>query len=76
MHQVKGLEFAGVILRNPTQKAYPPTELGRNLLYVAITRAGNRLAVYHREPLTGIMSPSVQGDVFGCGNAKGVLVSW
>jgi ATP-dependent DNA helicase UvrD/PcrA len=57
VHQVKGLEFAGVILWNPIQRAYPPTELGRNLLYVAITRASTRLAVYHHEPLTGILSP-------------------
>jgi len=54
-HQVKGLEFGGVILWNPTQKAYPATEIGKNLLYVAITRASNRLAIYHHEPLTNLL---------------------
>ncbi|MDH3454655.1 MAG: ATP-binding domain-containing protein [Desulfuromonadales bacterium] len=55
-HQVKGLEFSGVILWNPTQKAYPASELGKNLLYVAITRASDRLAVYHIEPLSPLFS--------------------
>jgi DNA helicase IV len=54
-HQVKGLEFGGVILWNPTRKAYPATEQGKNLLYVAITRASNRLAIYHHEPLTDLL---------------------
>lgn len=51
-HQVKGLEFGSVLLWNPTRRGYPPTETGKNLLYVALTRASNRLAVYHYEPLT------------------------
>ena len=55
-HQVKGLEFSGVILWNPTPKAYPSTDLGRNLLYVAITRASDRLAIYHNEPLSDLFS--------------------
>jgi DNA helicase IV len=55
-HQVKGLEFSGVILWNPAVKAYPATELGKNLLYVAITRASDRLAVYHSEPLSSLFS--------------------
>ena len=56
VHQVKGLEFSGVILWNPTQKAYPATELGKNLLYVAITRASDRLALYHHEPLSCLLA--------------------
>jgi DNA helicase IV len=55
VHQVKGLEFGGVILWNPARKAYPATEFGKNLLYVAITRASNRLAIYHHEPLTELL---------------------
>ncbi len=55
-HQVKGLEFSGVILWNPSQKSYPATDLGKNLLYVAITRASNRLAVYHSDPLSRLFS--------------------
>jgi DNA helicase IV len=55
IHQVKGLEFSGVIMWNPTHKAYPYTEIGRNLLYVGLTRASNRLAVYHFEGLSGLL---------------------
>ena len=55
-HQVKGLEFSGVILWNPSQNAYPSTELGKNLLYVAITRASERLAIYHSEALSQLFS--------------------
>jgi DNA helicase IV len=56
VHQVKGLEFTGVILWDPSTKAYPSTELGKNLLYVAITRASDRLAIYHCEPLSRLFS--------------------
>jgi DNA helicase IV len=55
-HQVKGLEFSGVILWNPTQKSYPDTDPGKNLLYVAITRASDRLAIYHHAPLTRLFT--------------------
>jgi DNA helicase IV len=55
VHQVKGLEFSGVIMWNPSQRAYPDTEIGRNLLYVGLTRASNRLAVYHFERLSGLL---------------------
>ncbi len=61
-HQVKGLEFSGVILWNPSPKAYPATDLGKNLLYVAITRASNRLAIYHSEPLSPLFSEEPPGD--------------
>ena len=54
-HQVKGLEFSGVILWNPNKSAYPDSKISRNLLYVALTRASNRLAVYHYEPLTALL---------------------
>lgn len=59
-HQVKGLEFSGVILWNPTQKSYPATELGKNLLYVAITRASDRLAIYHHAPLSPLFAGGAQ----------------
>lgn len=45
-HQVKGLEFSGVILWDPCAKNYPRTTVSKNLLYVAITRASERLATY------------------------------
>ncbi|EFI32916.1 conserved hypothetical protein [Desulfonatronospira thiodismutans ASO3-1] len=57
VHQVKGLEFSGVIIWNPHQKAYPDTPAGRNLLYVALTRAGKKLAVYYYQPLATLLLP-------------------
>lgn len=41
---LKGLEFFGVVLWEPTNKALPPGEIGSNLLYVACTRAQEHLA--------------------------------
>lgn len=55
VHQVKGLEYSNVILWNPSQKNYPNTQLGRNLLYVAITRASSRLAIFHHDPLSSLL---------------------
>ena len=55
VHQVKGLEFSGVIIWNPSKKSYPNTVIGKNLLYVALTRASNRLAIYHYEKLSGLL---------------------
>ncbi|PLY01654.1 MAG: helicase [Desulfuromonas sp.] len=60
-HQVKGLEFTGVILWNPSERAYPVSEIGQNLLYVAITRACERLAVYHYQPLSPLFSGEQPG---------------
>jgi DNA helicase IV len=46
VHQVKGLEFRNVLLVNPTEPQYRPgSEEERNLLYVAVTRAEQRLDV-------------------------------
>jgi DNA helicase II / ATP-dependent DNA helicase PcrA len=56
VHQVKGLEFPGVILWNPSGRNYPATANGKNLLYVAITRASKRLAIFYYEPLTSLLS--------------------
>jgi DNA helicase IV len=52
VHQVKGLEFSGVILWNPSPRNYPNTTVSKNLLYVAITRASERLATYAYQPLS------------------------
>jgi superfamily I DNA/RNA helicase len=41
---LKGLEFYGVVLWEPTNKTLPPGEIGANLLYVACTRAQEHLA--------------------------------
>ena len=45
MQQVKGLEFFSVLLWNPTSHNYGSNDLGRNLLYVAITRAEENLCL-------------------------------
>jgi DNA helicase IV len=43
--QVKGLEFFSVLLWNPTNHSYGASEYGRNLLYVAVTRAEENLCL-------------------------------
>ena len=50
-HQVKGLEFTNVVLWNPSESDYRQNELDRNLLYVAITRACQRIDIIHWRPL-------------------------
>ncbi|QPJ65750.1 MAG: ATP-binding domain-containing protein [Candidatus Nitrohelix vancouverensis] len=46
VHQVKGLEFDAVALIDPSEDNYPShQEESRNLLYVAITRAQDELAL-------------------------------
>ena len=55
VHQVKGLEFSGVILWNPSVRNYPVTTVSKNLLYVAITRASERLATFSYQPLSQLL---------------------
>ena len=50
-HQVKGLEFTNVVLWDPSESDYRQTELDRNLLYVSITRACQRIYILHWRPL-------------------------
>jgi DNA helicase IV len=45
VHQVKGLEFFSVLLWNPTNQSYGSHAYGRNLLYVATTRAEENLCI-------------------------------
>ena len=45
VRQVKGLEFYSVLLWNPSKANYPKDALGRNLLYVAVTRAEENLSL-------------------------------
>ncbi|MBT0665895.1 ATP-binding domain-containing protein [Geobacter pelophilus] len=55
-HQVKGVEFANVILYDPNTKDFRKSALDRNLLYVCVTRACKRLdIVYWRELATGLV---------------------
>jgi len=42
---VKGLEFTNVVIWNPTDKNYPASELSKNMLYVAATRAEENLCL-------------------------------
>ena len=54
-HQVKGVEFANVILYDPNSKDFRKSSLDRNLLYVCVTRACRRLdIVYWRELADGL----------------------
>ena len=54
-HQVKGVEFANVILYDPNTKDFRKSALDRNLLYVCVTRACRRLDIVHwRELATGL----------------------
>lgn len=55
-HQVKGVEFANVILYDPNSKDFRKSALDRNLLYVCVTRACRRLdIVYWRELAAGLL---------------------
>jgi len=45
VHQVKGLEFFSVLLWNPSAQSYGSHDYGRNLLYVAVTRAEENLCL-------------------------------
>jgi DNA helicase II / ATP-dependent DNA helicase PcrA len=54
-HQVKGVEFANVILYDPNSGDFRKSALDRNLLYVCVTRACKRLdIVYWRELAAGL----------------------
>ena len=54
-HQVKGVEFANVILYDPNSKDFRKSALDRNLLYVCVTRACRRLDIVHwRELAAGL----------------------
>ena len=45
VQQVTGLEFFSVLLWNPTPQSYGTNDHGRNLLYVAVTRAEENLCI-------------------------------
>lgn len=58
-HQVKGLEFTNVIIWNPSTRDYRQSEIDRNLLYVAITRACTELHICAYQPLTSLLPSSL-----------------
>lgn len=45
VRESKGLEFVNVLLWNPTAQGYPNDQLGKNALYVAVTRAEENLCL-------------------------------
>ena len=54
-HQVKGVEFANVILYDPNTKDFRKSALDRNLLYVCVTRTCKRLDIlYWRDLAAGL----------------------
>lgn len=65
---IKGLEFENVLLWNPSREAYPRGNRSRNMLYVAITRAEDNLAIVSWEPPTALLpdihSKLVRGIAF------------
>ncbi len=54
-HEVKGLEFDGVVVVNP-HEILGDTELGARLLYVAMTRAVQRLALVADAPAPPVLT--------------------
>ena len=53
--KVKGLEFTTVVLWNPTRATYPAQPLYRRMLYVAVTRAEENVAIVSWEPLSPLL---------------------
>jgi len=61
IHQVKGLEFRNVLVVEPSEENYPPNDEGRNLLYVAATRAEVRLDFAGTKPPTKLLPALPKG---------------
>jgi DNA helicase-2/ATP-dependent DNA helicase PcrA len=61
IHQVKGLEFRNVLVVEPSEENYPSNDEGRNLLYVAATRAEVQLDLAGTKPLTRLL-PNLPGS--------------
>jgi DNA helicase II / ATP-dependent DNA helicase PcrA len=54
--EVKGLEFSNVLLWNPSQQSYPKSDRSRAALYVAATRAEERLCIVTWGRMSAILS--------------------
>jgi DNA helicase-2/ATP-dependent DNA helicase PcrA len=63
--QAKGLEFTNVLIWNPSRKSYAKDERGRNLLYIAITRAEENLCLVSWDPVSPLL-PSFGSKLFRC----------
>ena len=51
VHQVKGLEFSGVMFINPSKKLFSNTDEDRMLLHVAFTRASEKLWIFGQDEM-------------------------
>lgn len=60
--QIRGLEFANVLLWNPNNVDYPADEHHRNLLYVAITRARDNVCIITWKHASTLL-PSINSPV-------------
>jgi len=60
--QVRGLEFANVLIWNPSAFDYPADEHHRNLLYMAITRARDNVCIVTWKSASPLL-PSVNSPV-------------
>ena len=69
IRQVKGLEFFNILIWNPSSRSFPNSDIARNLLYIAITRAEENLClVTWQKPsslLPSIYSKLVRGVEIG-----------
>jgi DNA helicase IV len=63
VHQVKGLEFRNVLVVEPSEENYPSGDEGRNLLYVAATRAEVRLDFAGARPPAGLLPALPKGKL-------------
>ncbi len=57
VQEAKGLEFENVLLWNPSEEAYPKTARAARRLYVAITRAEERLCLVTWNKPTALLPP-------------------
>jgi len=64
VHQVKGLEFRNVLIVNPTEAQFSSkSDEGRNLLYVAVTRAEAQLDFITRDRPTAMLPELLTRDI-------------
>ena len=59
--EAKGLEFDSVIVVEPELIAWASRRAALSDLYVALTRATQRLGVVHERPLSALLSEALSG---------------
>lgn len=70
VRQVKGLEFDGVIVVEPSAQAFPDSEQGRRWLYTVITRAKRFLAMVRTGELTPLLGPAQRDGLIEVAEAE------